>query len=162
MKCTICANPMLAGLVNPLIDQRMFATSISSYANDAGISVSPEVINRHKQHYVANKQLKAPDGVGPRDAATIIKKRILDALDNSPCYEGEGILNKDVQPALRTALAAQKTEDERERAKTQKGTAELAFAIIAMITGSAPQDVPLIDDGMTFEGDFEELDGEAD
>ena len=46
MKCTICANPMLAGLVNPLIDQRMFATSISSYANDAGISVSPEVINQ--------------------------------------------------------------------------------------------------------------------
>ncbi len=169
VRCTICDNPVRAQIVNPLLDQKMTSVGIERYAAEAGIKITADVINRHKKHYKA--EYVRPPGTSKRDAAIIIKNRVLDALerveDRPGQWIGEGedrtwvpgssILDKDLQPALRTALDAQKTEDAREKAKQGKGTAELAFAIIAMLEGRPP--MLALDDGMTIDGEAVEVDG---
>jgi hypothetical protein len=134
---------------------------------------SPEVLGRHRKHYVPvipkeQRQTK-------RDAAAIIKGRVLDALEARPDragqWVGEGadktwlpasdILDKDLQPALNTALGAQKIEDAREKVKSKQGSAELAFAIIGMIAGKS---LPVLEleDGLTIEGEFHDDDEDDD
>lgn len=145
----------------------MTATGISRYAQDAGLALTAEVVNRHKRHYKDGRPV-VPPGARKRDAAIIIKERVLDALDKVEEEErqsgnetGAWVLNKDLQPALRTALAAQNTEDTREKSRATKGTAEVAFAIIAMLRGDATPQPMAIDDGMTLDGEYEELNGAA-
>src|SRR3989337_30250 len=110
--CTVCANVTLRGTIDRSLELDITAAGISRQLAEFGATVSPEVINRHKQHYVPvvpkeQRQTK-------RDAAAIIKGRVLDALDARPDRAGQwvgdepnrvwlpasDILDKDLQPAL--------------------------------------------------------------
>jgi len=170
--CTICANTTLRGTIDRSLELNITAAGISRQLAEFGATVSPEVINRHKQHYVpvVSKEQRQTK----RDAAAIIKGRVLDALDaridRVGQWVGEGadrvwlpasdILDKDLQPALNTALGAQKIEDAREKVKSKQGNAELAFAILRMLSGdSFPVTLTnqQLEDGITIEGYAEEI-----
>lgn len=157
-RCSICKNDTLRGTIDRALELGLSNAGISRQLADFGATVDPVVIGRHKTHWV---KLKPPEMQHTkRDAAIIIKERLLDALDYRDASDGGlDILDKDLQPALTTALKAQGLQDSREKAKAKTGTAELAFAIIRMLGGQAS--IAQLDDGLTIDGEFEEVDGPA-
>ena len=157
-RCTICRNATLRATIDRGLEIGLSNAGISRQLAEFGAAVEPTVIGRHKTHWV---KLKPPEMQHTkRDAAIIIKEKLLNAIeDREAGPDGLNILDKDLQPALTTALKAQGLQDSREKAKAKTGTAELAFAIIRMLGGQAP--VAALDDGLTIEGDFEEVDGPA-
>jgi hypothetical protein len=86
------------------------------------------------------------------DLAKLMHDRMLAIVAG---MDDERLLNKDYAPSINLGLKARGILDAREKAKSKTGTAELAFAIIAMLSGQQPTLV--IDDGRTIEGDFEEV-----
>lgn len=100
----------------------------------------------------------APDAVLPKnlsksDLATLMRDRIVAIVAEMP---DDALLNKDFAPTLNLGLKAQAQLDSREKAKSKKGTAELAFAIIAMLNGAPPP--AQLEDGRTIEGTAVEVD----
>jgi hypothetical protein len=98
---------------------------------------------------------RGPRPVGPTpssgDLATLLRNRYLAVVAE---MTDDQLLNKDFAAALQVGLKAQGQLDAREKAKAKQGTAEQAFAIIAMLRG----DIPLqLEDGRTLEGDYEEV-----
>jgi hypothetical protein len=92
-----------------------------------------------------------------KDLAILLRDRYLVVAEEMT--DGQ-LLNKDYAPALAIGLKAQGLVDGREKAKVKTGNAELAFAIIAMLTGARPL---ALDDGMTIDGVATEVDdGETD
>lgn len=91
--------------------------------------MSADVISKHDGHRVkgVDPRIKAPK----RDAAILIKNRILDAVEKGDQSEnGLDILDKDLQSALSTALKAQAIEDKRETKKvTQNFWVELGAGL---------------------------------
>lgn len=91
------------------------------------------------------------------DLAKLMHDRILKIVDS---MDDERLLNKDYAASINLGLKARTILDAREKTKAKTGTAELAFAIIRMLGGQEP--VKQIEDGMTIEGNFEELDEKDD
>lgn len=103
---------------------------------------------------------------GKRDAAEIIKNRVLDALANISESEGEwidgadgerhfirgsSILSKDLQPALGTALKAQALEDKREA--TKKGS----VTFVLQLAAAMGERMALLTGGEVIEGEATEI-----
>jgi hypothetical protein len=116
------------------------AARITGHLKHAPVEV-PDPYSVSKEQTPVDKPI-----ISKRDAAAIIKDRLLDALDaRADSDEGLDILAKDLQPALKSALAAQGMEDKREQKKVTQNF------WVQLYTGQQGE-VPLLDDGNTVEG----------
>lgn len=116
---------------------------------------------RRKAEAAVNQVVDYTFGHGPKpkvdipagtDLATVLRNRYLEIVSG---MTDEDLLNKDFASAVSLGLKAQGQIDAREKAKAKQGTAEQAFAIIAMLRGDLPP--KMLDDGLTVEGSFEEV-----
>jgi hypothetical protein len=152
--CKVCDNPLLRKMVDPLLDEQMSYAGISRYAADAGIDLSADVIARHAKHYEPPPE--KPKGTPKRDFAILIRDKAYEEVENG----GLTLDNKNLVPGINAGLKAQGIIDGREKVKSKQANAELAFAIIAMLGGGQPEPLQ-IEDGNTIDGEYEDLDGEA-
>ena len=166
--CKVCDDKAVCLTVDRYLDQGLSCLLISQTLTLGGWAVAAPTVSRHKLHYTrgVNPDLKP----SRRDAAIIIKNRVLDALElveerpgewltdaegNRVYMKGGSILDKDLQPALGTALKAQALEDKRELAKAKGGAVQVLTALLAALRG---EPVLLLEDGNMIEGDAVEVD----
>jgi len=155
IRCSVCDNGFLRATIDRLLDEKMSFVGIERYAGEAGIDISADVVSRHARHYKPDPE--KPKGTPKRDFAIVIRDRAMEMVDR-----GELALdNKNLVPGINAGLKAQSIIDGREKAKTKQQSAELAWAIINMLGGTQPAPLAL-DDGLTIDGDYEEVDGVSD
>ena len=146
--------------VDRLLDQGKSFTFIAQTLTYGGFTVTPDTVSKYAGDFwkkVSEEGVAQPPRPSRRDAAALIKDRMLDAIEyreqikhldtGTPIFD---ILDKDLQPALKTALAAQYIEDRREQKKPQQNF------WIQLYTQS--QEIPALGDGATIEGESVELD----
>lgn len=159
--CSICkAGVSIARYVDASPD--LSAAALSRQAAAVGMDLSAERILTHRKHRAEEEPARiAKTG---KDFAALMRDRIADAVEQIKPKEKEDgtvgldpILHKDFQPAIQSGLKAQAIIDNREKAAAKKGNAELAFAIIAMLSGRGTP-VAELEDGMTVEGEAVEVD----
>lgn len=153
--CKVCDDKAVHLLVDRYLDQKIKYTTIARTLTLGGFQVSDGTISTHDRHRV--KSLPAEAKPSKRDAAAFIKGRVMDRLEKlseevDP-VTGESrldILDKDLQPALSTALKAQALEDKREQKKVvQNFWFELGGAIF--------DETPMLGDGTIIEGEVVEI-----
>jgi len=154
-QCSICKNAFLPRFIDPLLDEGMSYIGISRLiASDLKMEVSSEVIGRHAKHYKPPPEREK--GMPKRDFAVLIRDKAYEEVEKGRLT----LDNKNLVPGINAGLKAQGIIDGREKVKSKQANAELAFAIIAMLGGGQP--APLqIEDGNTIDGEYEDLDGEA-
>ncbi len=154
VRCIVCKDPFKRAVVDRLLDDRMSYAGIERYANENNVPLTADVVSRHAKHYAPPPE--RPKGTPKRDFAIVIRDKALAQVDNGLL----DLTDKDTVPGINAGLKAQSILDQREKQKTKQQSAELAFAIIEMLGGRAP--APLqIEDGLTIDGDYEEVDGET-
>lgn len=150
VRCTICKNAFLRATVDRLLDEKMTYTGISRYAGEAGIAVNADVVSRHAEHYAPPPE--RAKGTSKRDFAILIRDQAFNEVENGTL----GLSDPKTVPGINAGLKAQAILDQREKQKSKQQSAELAFAIIQMLSGNAPQ-APQLEDGLTIEGDYEDI-----
>jgi len=154
--CVVCNDIVLSGFVEEEAKKGTRNSLIASKATIRGYPLTSTRVNSHLKHspvevpdpYSVPKERTPVDKpiISKRDAAAIIKDRLLDALEaRENSDEGLDILNKDLQPALKSALAAQGMEDKREQKKVTQNF------WVQLYTGQQGE-LPQLDDGVTVEG----------
>lgn len=151
VRCTVCKNSFLRATIDRLLDEKMTYAGISRYAGEAGIDVKPEVVSRHAEHYAPPPEREK--GTSKRDFAILIRDQAYTQVENGAL----DLTDAKLVPGINAGLKAQSILDQREKQKTKQQSAELAFAIIQMLSGSAPEPKQL-EDGMTIEGEYAEVD----
>lgn len=151
-KCTICSNAGLRKVIDGNLNEGMTGVGVSRAMDGIGVSVTPEVVNRHKQHYKPEQEREK--GTRKRDFAIMVRDTYADLMEEGKLDP----LNKEHAPGISAGLKAQSLLDGREKQKSKQANAELAFAIIQMLQGGAQP--LLLDDGNTIEGEYEVVDGE--
>lgn len=152
-RCTVCANPILRKAVDGALGEKMSGAGISRYLEQMGASVSVDIINRHKQHYAPD--LERPKGTRKHDFAVLVRDRAAEQFEAGQL----DLSDKGTVAGIGAGLKAQAILDKREAVKQKIGGAELARAIIEMLSGSGPQTPLALDDGMTIDGEAVEVDG---
>lgn len=157
VRCKVCNNAFLRATVDRLLDEKMTYAGIERYAGEAGIDLTADVVSRHAKHYAPPPTREK--GTSKSDFAIIIRDKAVAAVkDKDP--ESLLTLGKEYSPFINSGLKAQAILDSREKQKTKQQSAELAYAIISMLGGGRP---PMqIEDGLTIEGEYEEVDGGTD
>jgi hypothetical protein len=160
--CKICDDKAACLTIDRYLDQHINYATISRALTLADWPVSAGTVSDHDKHRVkgVNPEIRA----GKRDAAIIIKDRVLDALALVPESDGQwidgadgerhfipggSILDKNLQPALNTALKAQALEDKREQKKVVQNF------WVQLYTGQ--QSPALLSDGTMIEGEATEV-----
>ncbi len=162
MKCSICNAPALADYVNGRLDAGMSNSGIAAGLAAAGGSLDPEVVGRHKKHYVPKPAPGAPKAT-KRDIAIVLRDRALDAVERMPPEEQEDgtyfdpLLNKHFAPGLGVALKAQALLDKREAVAAKVNLGAGLFALVERLDRlGAPAPLQL-EDGTTVEGEYEDV-----
>jgi hypothetical protein len=156
MKCSICATPGVRRYVDGVPE--MTAAAVSREAAAIGMDLSADRILTHRKHLA----LEPPER-GARERKTDFAARVRDRAAELFDTEKLDLTDKDHAPGINAGLKAQAILDAREKAKAKQGSAELAFAIIAMLTGNAATPMPTgplrleLEDGDTIEGEAVEL-----
>lgn len=153
-RCSICKNPVASRVIDSALAEGMTSAGISRYLEAGlGATISPETIARHRKHWNPSPELKH---LKPRDLAVIVRDRAVEQFE----AEDLDLRNKDSVPGISAGLKAQSIIDNREKVKSRGGSAELAFAILAMLRGEAPPPLA-VEDGRTIEGVAVEVDDDA-
>ncbi len=147
--CKVCDDKAVCLLVDRYLEQNITYATIARTLALGGSPVSADVVSKHAKHRVpsVNPDVKATK----RDAALIIKGKVLDALESKESNPDFDILDKELQPALKTALAAQALEDKREQKKVTQNF------WLNLYTGQQGE-LAQLDDGNTIEGKFDVVD----
>jgi len=158
--CVICNDLVLNGFVAEEAQKGTRNSLIASKASIRGYPLTGMRVTSHLKHapveeidpYSVPKDPKPEKpAISKRDAAAIIKDRLLDALEaRENSEEGLDILDKDLQPALKSALAAQSMEDKREQKKVTQNF------WVQLYTGQQGE-LPQLDDGVTIDGQAVEV-----
>jgi hypothetical protein len=154
--CTVCKNPGVRKVVDGYYGEGMTGAGISRALAGLGLKVSPEVVNGHGKHYAPPpERLK---GTPKKDFAIVVRDKAYDQLEAGDL----DLADKDQVAGINAGLKAQALIDKREAIKAKVGTAELAWALLGMLT--SPPELPQLEDGLTVEGTFQEVepDGEVD
>src|SRR5690348_3698105 len=123
--CKICDMPGRARLIEADWAARRSATVIARDMTESGWPITPETVRRHMKH-VPDASTRdnvpmpsVPQGQVPRDGVEFVKGRLLDAIvakerrlrmvaeKEGEEFNGEFMLDKDLQPALTTVLKAE-------------------------------------------------------
>lgn len=120
--CKVCDDKAAALTIDRYLEQDLNYSTIARSLTLGGFPVSAPTISAHDKHRAPSVDPRI--GAGKRDAAKIIKGKVLDALEKvgeAEDNDGTFILNAQLQPALATALKAQAIEDKREQTKANAG-----------------------------------------
>lgn len=150
VRCSICkAGVSLVRYVDASPD--LSAAALSRQAANVGMDLSAERIITHRNHRKQEEPSKiAKTG---KDFAILVRDKASEQFEAGQL----DLRDKDSVPGVTAGLKAQGIIDSREKIKARQGNAELAFAIIAMLTGGAPQPPLELDDGLTIEGTATEV-----
>lgn len=163
IRCSICNAPALADYVNAGLDKGLTSAGIAAGLAAAGGSLDPDVVSRHRKHYVPKPKPDAPKPT-KRDLAVVVRDRMLDQIERMPVIEEEDgtqfdpLLNKHLAPAIGAGLKAQALLDKREAvaAKANLGAGLLALVERLDRLGAGPP-VPQLEDGQTLEGEYKDV-----
>ena len=148
--CSVCSNPILRKMIDSSLEDGVSGAGVSRYLAEAGATVSAETVNRHKLHYAPPAE--RPKGTRKLDFAAIVRDKAAEQFESGEL----DLSDKNLVPGITAGLKAQAIMDGREKMKSKQANAQLAFAIIQMLSGAVE---PLqLDDGLTVEGEYEELD----
>lgn len=154
VRCSICK----AGLsVVRFVDAspELSAAALHRQAATVGMNLSPERIGTHRRH--RQEELPAKVAKTKRDFAILVRDKASDQFEAGHL----DLTDKDTVPGITAGLKAQGIIDAREKQKAKQGNAELAFAIIAMLSGVSQPPLAL-DDGLTIEGTATEVEDDGD
>lgn len=172
-RCMICQNEALLVYVNAGLTKGVSNAGIAAAFGAAGGHLDPEVVGRHrKAHWTPPVDPAAPKAT-KRDLAILLRDKVADAVDalpdpKPPVYDDDGklvtpgniaILDKDFAPALSMGLKAQGLLDKREATDKKLGLAAgyLGLQLLLQGLGEAPAKAVMIEDGVTVEGEFEDV-----
>ena len=133
-------------MIDGALTDGVTGAGVSRYLADMGADVSPETVNRHKQHY--QPPAEREKGTRKADFAVLVRDKAIEQFENGEIT----LADKDYVPGINAGLKAQALIDGREKVKSKQANAQLAFAIIQMLQGG---ETLQIEDGLTIEGDFE-------
>ena len=181
VNCKICKEPERARLIEADWAGGMSAKGIALRMTEAGWPIIAGTVLSHLKKHVpqAATRENVPKGMAKRDASILIQSKILDRWEELEAGEtrkvlvidkktGEAsieeipfdIFDKDIQPALKTALGAQAEINKQvNKAENRK----LDFVAILSGLSQGKLGVPttlLIDDGNTIDGDYEVVETE--
>lgn len=156
LRCSICKNPMVRRMVDPMLAEGVTAATISRQFEGIGASVSPDRINNHRRHYRDDQPL-APKGTRKTDLAVLVRDRAIELFES----EELDLTNKDHTSGINVGLKAQKVIEDREKEKAKSGRSQELLAALFSIVGLGPAPLAL-DDGNTIEGEAVEVDGTPD
>lgn len=152
--CSICkAGVSLVRYVDASPD--LSAAALSRQAATVGMDLSAERIRTHRSH----RQQELPSKIAKttKDFAILVRDRAAEQFEKG----GLALTDKELVPGINAGLKAQGIIDGREKIKARQGNAELAYAILAMLSG-APQTPLELDDGLTIEGTAIEVEDDDD
>ena len=140
--CSICTRPGLRKVIDGDLNEGVTGAGISRALASLGLTVTPDVINRHKTHYAPPEvRLK---GTRKHDFAVKVRDRMSTAVDAIQPFTSEDgetiidpILNKDFAPALGVGLKAQAIIDRREQTMKKQTGAEVLIALLRSLRGEA-------------------------
>lgn len=148
-KCTVCANVGVRKVVDGYLEDRVTGAGISRSLADLGLTLSPDVINRHKTHYAPPPE--RPKGTRKADFAAIVRDKAAEQFEGGELDLSE----KDHVAGINAGLKAQAILDKREQVGKKQTQAETLVALLAALRGGG---VPLaLDDGMTIDGEAVEV-----
>jgi hypothetical protein len=154
--CTVCSNSTVRRLVDAELEAGVSGAGISRNLARAGMTLTADVINRHKLHYKP-EETRSP-GERKRDFAVYVRNRTQDAVEALPVPEDGGldpILHKDLQAALNSGLKAQAILDKREVVKAKQSGGEIGLALLRWLEGGT---MPQLTAGTVIEGTSVEVD----
>lgn len=148
-KCSICKNKVRKAVIDAALDKDVSLAVIQRDMAESGWSIGYLPLRRHRDHYVSSAGLSKLRG---KDLAIVIRDRTLEAIEDGRLDIADSDTWKNVAPGLK----AQDILDKRER---QTDMTKIMLAFARMIGGgeSPPPEVAQIEDGLTIEGDYEEL-----
>lgn len=150
-RCKICANKVRKPGIDAALTAGLTAAQIARDADATGWPLDASTVVRHREHYITDPKAAHP-GIHGRDLLAVVRDMTLEAID-------EGRLDiedknwKNVGPGI----TAQKGMDQREFKKDDRKTALAMGILLAGGNSGFTAPVQLLGDGMTVEGEYEEL-----
>lgn len=166
VRCMICSDTTARRAIDEELAKGMTGAGLARLMTLRGFEVSPNVVNEHNKH----RTPEPPPGARlvARDAAIFVRDAQMKALQTlvdlpnptDPDLPNLTILQKDLQPAVKSMLTAQRDLDKRVgKTNDQKTRVAVAMLLSGAHGGlSAVPEYLQIDDGRTIEGEFEEVD----
>lgn len=173
--CKICRMPGRRRLIEADWAAGMSAVGIAANMTDSGWAITSGTVIKHlKEHAGPEAAIRVPPTLKKRDAAVFFRERIMDRIEELETGDGpkqmiavrgpEGIeyvekdfdiLDKDLQPAINTALKAETQIEAREARKDAKQIGLLVLMLGgAGSDGLAPEE---LSDGMVIDGEATEV-----
>lgn len=151
MACKTCANKVRRPGIDAALAVGISAEQVARDQTETGFSITAAAIAQHKRHSVPPPEVVHP-GIKGRDLAIVVRDMTLDAVESGAISPLDDKLWKNVSPGL----AAQKILDQREAKKDDR---KVIVAFGLMIAGGSQRTAPaaLLGDGMTIEGEAEEV-----
>lgn len=138
--------------MDELLDKKETFAFIGRVMTARGWPVSAGVVSSHAKHrheYQSASSAPTPS-TEKRDIAKLLQDRMGRAIEVMPEAD---LFDKDNQAAISNALKAQAQIDKREMARQKAGSAELAWALLGLLSAPPPQ----LEDGLTIEGEAHEV-----
>lgn len=162
--CKVCDDREANEAAAMLQKKGFSAAGVARTLTYGGFKVGDPTIVEHFKHAkpVVPEALKLP----PRDAAIFVRDKLMDRVESMDVTDVDGIglsfdiTDKDLQPALKTMLTAQRDLDRRV-GKTSNQQTQIAIAFILSGAKGGLAAVPehlRIGDGTVIEGSYEEVD----
>jgi hypothetical protein len=151
-RCMICDDKLACRAIDEELEKGMTGAALSRLMTLRGFEVTAPTVLQHAKH----RQPMAPPGVAKtkKDLATLVRDRVLQKIENDKF----DILDKEIQPALKTGLMAEGLLDKREaRTDDKKQVIQLAVLLAGGAAGLVAP--PELTDGG--EPDDEVFEGEA-
>lgn len=163
-KCKICDNAPRARLIEADWSAGRTAAAIAKEMTAGGWAITGATVTKHMAHVPGGRERKNVP-MPHMDGADFVKGRLLDAIiakerrlrqeaeEHGEEFDGEFILDKDMQPALNTVLKAEGIKIKRDDAQSKRQIS-LFMLMLGKTGGLAP--AGLIGDG-SIEGQYREV-----
>jgi hypothetical protein len=145
--CKVCDDIALKGGVDELLEGKAPYTQIARRMTARGFPVSADIVSSHDKHR-HEYPTKSQTTIERRDVAAIIRDKMTQTI---VAMNPGDMFEKDLQPALGTALKAQAIIDKRETKKPQQNF------FIELYMGQRVGPAALLDDPNVIDGEATEV-----
>lgn len=147
----ICDDKVAKRAIDEDLERGLTFVGLARLMTLRGFAVSAATVGHHNSH--REPSVRSDAKVAKRDAAIIIRDKLLDAMDVAEGDENSRfhILAKDSQGAIANALKAQVVIDKRDNVKVQNNF------WVNLYTGQQTERPVLLDDPSIFEGRATEI-----
>lgn len=155
IKCMVCDDKLACRAVDEELEKGMSGAAVARLMTLRGFQVTAPTINEHNKH---RQPMATPDVARTKkDLATLLRDKIMEKVENNPEFD---ILDKEVQPALKTGLMAEGLIDKRvARTDDKKAAIQIAVLLAGGPAGLlAPPDLRGDEDDNVIDGEAVEVD----